>query len=307
MKFLNLIRWKNLVILALVQLMIKYALLEPFISTTGIATTLRPLGFAMLVLATLCIAAAGYAINDLYDLETDRINKPQKVIIGNGITEKQVTRWFIVLNVLGVGFGYLVSYHIGKSDFFAIFIIISGVLYMYSAYLKQFPLLGNLTVSACIGLSILLVGIYDVLPAMTDNNRNLQRTFFDVILDYALFAFFINLLRELVKDIEDMDGDAAAGYQTLPVQFGSATAKYLSLILNLILAGLTVYYVLTFLYKNQVMVLYFLVCITAPLVYTAIRLFQAKDKKDFSRVSFLLKLIMLSGILSILVFNLSQS
>jgi 4-hydroxybenzoate polyprenyltransferase len=306
MKFLNLIRWKNLVILALVQLMIKYALLEPFIESTGIATTLQPFGFMMLVLATLCIAAAGYAINDLYDLETDRINKPQKLIVGNGISEKQVTRWFIILNVLGVGLGYLVSYHIGKSDFFAIFIIISGLLYVYSAYLKQYPLIGNLAVSACIGFSILLVGIYDLLPAMTQSNRSVQLTFFEIILDYALFAFLITLLRELVKDIEDFEGDAVAGYQTLPVQFGKSAAKYLSLLLNLVLAGLTVYYVMTYLYKNEVMVFYFLIFITAPLIFTALKLWQAKEKKDFSKVSLLLKFIMISGIFSMLVFNLSQ-
>ena len=171
MAFLNLIRWKNLLIIALVQLLIKYTLLEPFIEITGLSTTLKPIGFITLVLATLCIAAAGYIINDIYDTTADSINRPEKLIVGISISEKVATRWFIALNVIGVGLGYLISSQIGKSDFFAIFIIISGMLYLYSAYLKQYLFIGNIVISAFVALSILLVGIYDLLPGLNGANR----------------------------------------------------------------------------------------------------------------------------------------
>lgn len=307
MKFLNLVRWKNLLIIAFVQILIKFALLEPFTTISGLSTTLSTIGFATLVIATLCIAAAGYIINDIYDLTADRINKPDKVIIDNGISEKTATRWFIALNIIGVGLGYLISYQVGKSDFFAIFIIISGLLYMYSAYLKQYLVIGNLIISAFVALSILLVGIYELLPAMTDVNRSTQLTFFDVILDYAFFAFMINLVREIVKDLEDMEGDKAAGYNTLPISLGQNTAKYVSFGLNLISTGLIIIYLITYFYKNNALVIYFLGLIIAPLVFISIRLLQAKDKKDYHRISSLLKVVMLTGICSMIIFNISQA
>ncbi|MEM1003028.1 MAG: geranylgeranylglycerol-phosphate geranylgeranyltransferase [Bacteroidota bacterium] len=307
MKFLNLIRWKNLLIVALVQVLIKFVLLEPFTNISGLSTTLTSIGFATLVIATLCIAAAGYIINDIHDVTADKINKPDRVIIDNDISEKTATRWFIALNIIGVGLGYLISYQIGKSDFFGIFIIISGLLYMYSAYLKQYLIIGNLIISAFVALSILLVGIYELLPAMTEANRSTQMTFFEIIRDYALFAFMINLVRELVKDLEDAEGDKAAGYHTLPLRFGMNTSKYISFVLSAISTGLIIAYLITYFYKNNTLVIYFLALIIAPLVFILIRLLQAKEKKDYARISSLLKVVMLTGICSMIIFNISQA
>jgi len=307
MAFLNLVRWKNLLIIALVQLLIKYALLEPFTGITGLSTSLQPLGILLLVLATTCIAAAGYIINDVYDVAADKINKPEQQIIGLSISEKQGTQWFIILNVTGVALGYLLSYQIGKSDFFAIFIIISGLLYMYSAYLKQYLLIGNLIISAFVALSILLVGVYELLPPLNETNRTVQLTFFDIILDYALFAFMINLVRELVKDLEDTEGDKAAGYQSLSIKFGVLKAKYITFGANLITTGLIVVYLITYFYKNNMLVIYFLALIIAPLIFISVRILQADNKEDYSRISSLLKVVMLTGICSMIVFNLTQS
>ncbi|WP_115463107.1 geranylgeranylglycerol-phosphate geranylgeranyltransferase [Winogradskyella aurantiaca] len=307
MAFLNLIRWKNLLIIALVQLLIKYTLLEPFIEITGLSTTLKPIGFITLVLATLCIAAAGYIINDIYDTTADSINRPEKLIVGISISEKVATRWFIALNVIGVGLGYLISSQIGKSDFFAIFIIISGMLYLYSAYLKQYLFIGNIVISAFVALSILLVGIYDLLPGLNGANREMQLTFFDIILDYAFFAFLINLLREMVKDIEDTKGDKAAGYRTIATQFGVTISKYICLGLSLLNTALIIAYLIEYFYKNNALVIYFLILIIAPLLFISVRLLQAKETIHYSRISSLLKVIMLTGVCSMIVFNLTQS
>ncbi|HCY83090.1 MAG TPA: prenyltransferase, partial [Xanthomarina gelatinilytica] len=88
MKFLNLIRYKNLLLIALVQFLIKYALLDPFLEATNLSITLNLFGFTILVLATLCLAAAGYIINDVYDVEIDKVNRPDRVIVGKSISEK---------------------------------------------------------------------------------------------------------------------------------------------------------------------------------------------------------------------------
>ncbi|WP_369993615.1 geranylgeranylglycerol-phosphate geranylgeranyltransferase [Winogradskyella sp.] len=301
--YLKLIRWKNLLMIALVQILVKYALLLPFYESHGVITTLSPLAFFLLVLATVCIAAGGYVINDIYDIEADKINKPNKVIINNHISEKIALRLFIILNVIGVGIGYYLSHGIGKSGFFVIFFIASALLYIYSSYLKQILLVGNIIVSLVVALSILLVGIFELLPIINDRNREIQIFFFRLILDYAIFAFMINFIRELVKDIEDIDGDHKVGLQTLPIVLGRERTTKITFILSLIPLFAVVYYVITNLFKQQLLVGYFLVLVIAPLIYTAIKLFSAEHKTHYKHISLILKLVMLTGMLSMVLYS----
>ena len=298
MNFLNLIRWKNLVMIAIVQLLIKYALLEPF----SVQTSLSALGISLLVLATLCIAAAGYIINDVFDVETDTINKPEKVIVGKSISEKTAYNLFIIFNVIGVGIGYYVSHLVGKEAFFSLFVIISVLLYVYASYLKQTLLVGNLVVSVLVALTLIFVGIFELLPSITPLNQHTQLLFFKIIFQYAAFAFFINFLREITKDIEDINGDYKAGMHTLPIAIGTKRASKIVFALTIaLLFGIT-YYVVNALYKNQIAVVYFLVFIIGPLLYLAIKMFDANTKKEFHHISNVLKLVMLFGMLSLLLY-----
>ncbi|WP_299116258.1 geranylgeranylglycerol-phosphate geranylgeranyltransferase [uncultured Winogradskyella sp.] len=301
--FLNLIRWKNLIMIALVQILIKYALLLPFFESYGVVTTLSSLAFFLLVLATICIAAGGYVINDIYDVEADKINKPNKVIINTHISEKIALQLFIILNVIGVGIGFYLSNGIGKSGYFVIFFIASALLYIYSSYLKQMLLVGNIVISLVVALCILLVGIFELLPVITDNNRIIQIFFFRIILDYSIFAFMINLIRELVKDIEDVDGDHKAGMQTLPIALGRERTSKIVFVLSLIPLISVVYYVVTNLFKQQLLVGYFLVLVIAPLIYISIKLFSAEHKSHYKHISLMLKLVMLTGMFSIFLYN----
>ena len=300
---LNLIRWKNLLMIALMQYLVKYALLLPFYESHGVLTTLSDFNFFLLVLATLCIAAGGYVINDVYDIDTDKINKPNKLIVNKYITEKNATTLFMVLNIVGVGIGFYLSNGIGKSGFFAIFFIASALLYIYSSALKQIAVVGNIVVSIVVSLSILLVGIFELIPAMSAGNKEVQITFLKIILDYAVFAFMINLLREMVKDIEDIDGDSKAGIQTLPVMLGKERTNKIVLILSLIPIVSITYYVITYLFKQQLVVGYFLILVIAPLIYVSIKLFNANKKAQYKHISLILKLVMLTGMLSLLLYN----
>ena len=301
--FLNLIRWKNLIMIALVQILIKHALLLPFYERNEVTITLSPLAFFLLVLATVCIAAGGYVINDIYDIKTDEVNKPDKVIVGKHISEKVALRLFIILNVIGVGLGVYLSNGIGKSGFFVIFFIASALLYIYSSYLKQMLLVGNIIVSLVVSLSILLVGIFELLPVIIDNNRAIQIFFFKIILDYAIFAFMINLIRELVKDIEDIDGDHKAGMQTLPIVLGRDRATKIVFFLSLIPLFVVIYYVINNFFRQQLLVGYFLVLVIAPLIYVTIKLFNAEQKSHYQHISLILKLVMLTGMFSLLLYK----
>lgn len=299
MNVLNLIRWKNLLMIALVQLLIKYAFLEPF----GVNFGLTTLQILILILATICIAAAGNVINDIYDVETDFVNKPDNIIVGKSISEKTAYNLFIALNVIGVGLGYYLSQSVGKSAFFSIFVIISALLYVYASYLKQTFLIGNIIVSALVALSIVVVGIFELLPVITLENRQTLFTFFKIILDYALFAFIINLIREIAKDIEDIDGDYKADMRTLPIIIGRKRAGNILFILTLFPLFAVSYYVINSLYKNQVAVIYFLVFIIAPLLYISIKSFSAETKKEYHHISNVLKLVMLFGMFSLLLYK----
>ena len=298
MKYLNLIRWKNLLIIALVQVLIKYALFLSF----NIDITLNWFGFSLLVLSTLCIAGAGYVINDVYDVETDSVNRPDKVIIGKSVSEKTANNLFIILNVIGVLVGFYLSHLVGKSGFFALFVIISALLYVYASYLKQTFLIGNIVVSVLVALSLLIVGIFELLPAITSQNQATQLTMFKVLFDYALFAFIINLVREIVKDIQDIDGDHKVGMNTLPIVIGRDRAKNVVFVLSLAPILAIVYYLSTYLYKHTIVVIYFLVLVIAPLILVSIKIFNSKTKKEYQFISNLLKIVMLTGMLSMLLY-----
>ncbi|RNC86466.1 MAG: prenyltransferase [Winogradskyella sp.] len=301
--FLKLIRWKNLLLLILAQVLFKYALLEPLKLDYGIGTSLTHLGFLLLVFATVCIAAAGYIINDIEDIEADNINKPEAVIIGKHISEKSATRLFIILNMIGVICGFLISRAVGKPSFFVLFIITSALLYMYSTYLKKILLVGNIIIAGLVSLSILLVGIFDLIPAVTESNQVSQLFFLDLIKDYAIFAFMLNLLRELVKDIEDVDGDYKIGVKSLPILFGRTRAVKIAFVLSLIPLVIIILYLVNNLYKQQLAIGYVLFLIIAPMLYVSIKLFSAEHKKVFKHISTVLKLVMLTGILSLLLFQ----
>ncbi|OMP29910.1 geranylgeranylglycerol-phosphate geranylgeranyltransferase [Mangrovimonas sp. DI 80] len=301
MEILKLIRWKNLLMIALTQYLIKYAFFEPF----GVNITLNLFGFSLLVLATLCIAAGGYVINDIYDVETDLINKPDQVIVGKTISEQAANNLFIAFNVIGVGIGFYLSHLVGKSAFFATFIIVSGLLYVYASYLKPMPLIGNLVISAMVALSIIIVGLFELIPAITPGNQETQLTFFTILWDYALFAFILNLLREMIKDIEDIDGDHKAGMNTLPIAIGRERAKKIAFAVSFIPLGGAIYYLINYLYGNMVAVVYFLVAIIAPMLYIVIKIFMAETKKEFHFISNMIKLVMLLGMLSLIIYKYS--
>ena len=302
-RFLNLIRWKNLLLLALTQILVKFALFESLKNDYGLETTLTNLQFSLLVLATLCIAAAGYIINDIEDIEADIINKPDKVIVGKYISEKTATHLFILFNSLGVLFGFLMAYSIDKPRYFIIFVFTSILLYIYSTQLKHIILIGNITIAFLVSLSVLLVGVFDLIPAMNNSNNEIQIFFLKLTLDYTIFAFMINLLRELVKDIEDINGDYKINVNSLPILLGQVRATKIVFTLSLIPVFTLIFYLINNLYKQTYAIAYVLILIIAPLIFISIKLLSAEVKKDYKQISTLLKIVMLSGVLSLLLFQ----
>jgi 4-hydroxybenzoate polyprenyltransferase len=282
-----------------IQVIIKFALFHPF----EIDVALSTLQFSLLALATMCIAAAGYVINDIQDVEIDRINKPNSVIVGKKITEKKAYAFFIVLNSIGVVSGFFLTNSIEKPGFFALFILISALLYLYATYLKSIIVLSNIIVSAMVAMVLIVVGLFDLLPVITAENQSTQSTFFSIVLDYSLFAFTLNLIREMVKDIQDVDGDKNGGINTIPIAIGRKRTIYLVFVLAVILLFGIVYYMYSYLYYKQIAILYFLFLIVAPLIYFCVRSWGATTKKDYQFLSNFLKVIMVLGMGSLLLYQ----
>lgn len=283
----------------MVQIFIKYGLIPAF----GVDSTLNTFSFTLLVIATLCIAAAGNIINDIYDLEIDRINKPTKVLIGKKISERNANRLFIILNVVGVAIGFYLANSIGKSGFAALFVVFSALLYLYASYLKGMFLVGNLLVSGLVAMSLIIVPLFDLLPAINVDNLASQSAVFKIVLYYALFAFSINLIREIVKDLQDINGDKKGGMNTLAIALGrKRTMKIVFALAVLMVLGI-VFYMYEFLYNQQILMLYFLFAIVAPMLYFCVKSWDAETPKQYGFLSTLLKIIMFLGICSIPLFQ----
>jgi len=303
MKFLKLIRYKNLLMLAFMQLLFRYA----FLKQQDIPLALADWQYGLLVLSTVLIAAAGYVINNIYDVATDSINKPNDVVIGKGISETAGYNIYIVLNITGVSIGFYLSNIIMRPGFATLFILIASLLYFYSTSLKQIMVLGNFIVALLLAFSVLIIGVFDLFPATTVENRAQMASLFSILTDYALFAFMINFIREIIKDIEDVNGDYNQGMNTLPIAIGNSRAAKIALGLAVIPFILTLLYIDKYFVENNLLIvtIYAFAFVLAPLLYFIVKIFTAKSQKDFHHLSTVLKLILFFGILSILVITLN--
>ena len=301
MIYLQLIRYKNLLLLALMQFIFRYGFLKQQDGYLALADW----QFALLVLSTVLLAAAGYVINDIFDQETDTINRPDKVIVGKTISESRAYNIYVGLNIIGVAIGFYLSNLIQKPSFATIFIFIAACLYFYATTLKKMLLLGNLLVAFILGLSVLIIGVFDLYPATYDGNRDQMGLLFKILTDYAIFAFVLNLIREIIKDAEDSKGDYNQGMQTLPIVLGvNRTAK---IIFGLLLIAVAI----VFWYTNKHLmrfdlyyaVLYVLLLVNGPLIYVLIKSWSAKSSQDFHHLSSIFKWVIFFGILSIAVIT----
>lgn len=299
MAYLRIIRPLNLLLIILVQVIIKYGLLEAH----DLPLALDNFTFGLLVFATVCIAAAGNVVNDIFDVNVDRINKPNKMVIGRLISERAAYNYYMVLSVLGVAAGFYLSNLISHPGLAAIFIVISALLYLYATHVKAMLLVGNILVSLLVALSLIVLILFDIYPAIDGPVSEFQHRSSQTILLYAGFAFFINLIREIVKDLEDIDGDQNGGRSTLPIVLGRKRTVDVVFILGVIaLLGILVF-TYTQLYNFQVTAFYFVFLVAAPLLFFCIKAWNAEHHKHFSLLSLLLKMILFSGICSLLFYS----
>ncbi|MEO5976720.1 MAG: geranylgeranylglycerol-phosphate geranylgeranyltransferase [Chryseolinea sp.] len=231
----------------------------------------------LLSISTMLIAAAGYIINDYYDVKIDYINKPERVVIGKSITRRFAILFHIVFSVIGVLIGVYLSWSITAVNLLSVFL-----LWLYSNNLKRLPFVGNLSVGVLTGAAVYIIDL-------------LYRTANPMVIIYSLFALFITLVREIIKDIEDLKGDNTFGCKTLPIVFGIRGTKQ-------IIYGIISIFSITVLLINRfyeaLPLYYYLIFLFIPLMLLLFRLIRADTRRDFSVLSTFCKVIMLLGILS---------
>ncbi|MCF2487884.1 geranylgeranylglycerol-phosphate geranylgeranyltransferase [Dyadobacter sp. CY347] len=270
----RLVRMTNLVIVVVTQYLTRILLIGPRDDWRSIIANVD---MFFLSLSTVCIAAAGYIINDYFDIKIDIVNKPERVVVGRYLKRRWAMGAHQVLNVLGAVFGLVVSPYI-----FVINVCSITLLWFYSERYKRLPFIGNFIVSLLTGFSLLILTVH--FPA----NRHL-------VFIYAVFSFFISLVREIVKDMEDIKGDEAHGCRTLPIIWGiRRTKNFLYVILLMFVT--TLFVMARALDNNVLVILFFLLLI--PIALLTASLARADTRRDFKRISSLCKIIMLLGLIT---------
>ncbi len=300
--FLRLIRWPNLVFIAITQWLVYVCLYRPLFELPAAQAIDLDIFFWML--ASILIAAAGYVINDYFDINIDEVNRPDRQVLDKIISRRWAMFWHFSLSTIGLAFTALaVDWDTHAYLFFANLGCVIA-LWIYSTHLKKSLLVGNILIALLTSWTIWVVFLSRFSwGELFDHPSIEQQKLTRIVMLYAGFSFVITLMREAVKDMEDRIGDARAGCRTLPIVWGFPAAKLYTAVWTvvLVLALVIVHvYVLPFGWWGAS--LYALLFLISPLIVFVNRLMQAQQAADFTQLSSILKRVMLAGILSLLFF-----
>ncbi len=305
--FFTLIRWKNLLIVYITQLFTWLFVLLPFSKWSNNALFLDVFNFHLLTISTILIAAAGYIINDYFDVKIDLRNKPDKVIIIKKIKKRWAMFWHSIFNIIGFVIACYLAY---ENDFWTLPFIQFGstiLLWVYSTHLKRMYISGNVVVAFLTALAIWTIAAYEssLYPYWTNEYLiSYQVNPIWVVGIYSFFAFMLTWIREVIKDMEDFKGDAEEGCLTMPIKIGLQKSSNFVLLLSAITLIPLVIAVVKLLPSTWWFLgAYIFTCIIAPLIYWMTRVKKKATQKHYGALSSALKLIMMSGIVGLLVLN----
>lgn len=262
--------------------------------------------FIFIVIASVLIAAAGYIINDYFDLNIDQVNKPEKVVVNIIINRRWVIFWHMFLSLSGFFFTVLALplngyWHLVLANLASIVF-----LWFYSTNFKKQLLIGNIIISLLTAWVIIIL-YFSKYPLQIDHLLSVDtkeiRLFRFTVL-YGSFAFVISMIREVIKDMEDADGDRKYGCRTMPIVWGMNASKVFVAVWLIVLIGAIFILQLYFVpFGWWFSIIYCLLMIIAPLMWILLRLFKAHTPKEFHTLSTMVKLVMLTGICSMIFFS----
>lgn len=304
MQWVTLLRVPNLAIIALTQYLLGYGIIRPILKMQNVEPPLDHLHFLMLVIISILIAAAGYIINDHFDVNTDRRNKPGKNMLEGKISVRKAMSLYYVLNAIAIISGFYLAYVSGSFQLGLIFPAIIGLLWFYSSRYQRMIFWGNFIVALLSSMVLLIVWLFDFFMLVKSgddfvNVISLLGGLNKYVWAYGLFAFMLSMVREVLKDIQDLEGDMATGFRTIPVVWGVRKARFYAatlLVITIVLLAFAQWY----LYNKEMMMPFWYLCIAVQslFIYLLVQIFRTKDSQDYGFLSNTAKIIMLAGILS---------
>lgn len=280
-----------------------YCVLVPLFREAGKKTSLTPLNFSLLILSSVFIAAAGYIINDYFDLNIDLVNKPEKLVVQKFIGRRWTIIWHFFLSMGGIGIGFYLDLStkatlVGMSN-----MICASLLFIYSVSLKRKMLWGNVLISLLTAWVVLVVTWCEARFFFKSNTILNTPKIARLTILYAGFAFVISLIREVVKDMEDVEGDRRYGCRTMPIVWGVNASKIFTAVwLFILIASLSLLQIYVLQFHWWLSAAYSMIFVIAPLFWILNKLFKAQSPQNFHAVSTAIKLVMFTGILSMLFF-----
>ena len=315
----KIIRWKNLVIISLSQIFIKFFFIDFFIQKDQLLNE----NFVILLIVTILIAASGYIVNDIYDYNLDQINKPEKVVLGKFLKSRDAIKIYMLFNSLAIMLSFFLCIKIKQEIYILVFLLIIYCLWLYSKKLKKYKIIGNILIAFFISLSILNVPLFSYKNILSDDRFFV----FLIISIFSVLAFLINVKREIIKDIEDIEGDKINKVKSLPIIFGTKKSKLVTIIIGIILmfaiSSLITFQILILRSDllldvggnqfsnpqiwgaNYISIIYMFI-ILIMFFYVELLILNATTKNNFTKASKLLKYLMLLSLLSIPVFSLTH-
>ncbi len=311
MKYLKIVRIPNLAIIVLTQYLLRICIIGTYFGFSGVGPAMSDFNFFLLVLSTVLIAAGGYVINDIFDVEIDKINKPDKVLINESIPLSVANRLYYGLTITGTLIGFYLAFAVQYFLLGLVFVATVLLLWLYSSKYQKTVLWGNIFISGLSAMVVIIVWLFELYALRADILTYTEvmkqiRIVSIIVAAYGLFAFLVSMIREITKDIEDMDGDRSAAYKTLPIIIGVNKAKLLFnmlIIVSVLLLAFAMYH----LYLKGIMLVfwYLLVAVQTLFLFVLYNAFKAKNKEDFHFLSNACKIIMVAGILSMQLFYVS--
>lgn len=305
LSYLQLFRWPNLLVVVLTQVLFRYGIVLPLLASQGISPQLSHADFFILVLSTVLLCAAGYAINDYFDLRADRINKPRQIVLGRKISRRKAILYHSIFNLLGLLGGIYLSLRVGHWPLLLIFLVVPTLLWMYSIRYKKRFLIGNLLVALLSALVVSIVWVFEshaLTPDTLNETASVTISYFSRI--YALFAFLTTLTREVIKDIEDIKGDVKTGCRTIPIVSGIHATKRLVIFLILGMIFFVAWFQIYILRRDfDLMFTYLLLTVQIPFILMINKVYTAKEKDDYRSLSRFAKLIMVAGVITMFIFS----
>ncbi|MEI2737312.1 MAG: geranylgeranylglycerol-phosphate geranylgeranyltransferase [Chitinophagaceae bacterium] len=300
--FLKLVRLPNLFFMALTQVLFQFCIYHTLYKDNIPGNDLT--SFILLVFASLFIAAAGYIINDYFDINIDEVNKPDKMVVDKVIHRRWAIAWHFMLSASGIILTVLALPFLQKWYLVLANVLCVALLWFYSTNFKKSLLTGNIVISLLTAWTILIIFFskFDIADAFGAGNTS-NHKFFRLAILYAGFAFIISLIREAIKDMEDMPGDSKYGCRTMPIVWGvNATKVYVAVWLVVLIAVLIVLQIYVLQFKWWLAISYSVPAIIFPLIVILFKLRRSVTTEDFHNLSNMTKLVMLTGILSMAFF-----